>query len=92
MIFLNSRYAEQPVSTLVFLDDTRVYRTALRRPPSLPPASARVHYWTSTDRLDLLASQYYGDPTLGWRIADLNPEILDFATVAPGTPIRVSRV
>jgi hypothetical protein len=92
VIFLNSRYAANPVVTLVFDGDTQVYRTALRSPPALPPATFGTHYWTETDRLDALSVLYYGDPTMWWVIADLNPEILDFTGLAPGTVIRVSGV
>lgn len=92
MIFLNSRYAQNPVSTLVFSNDVQVYRTALRSPPALPPASFRLHFWTETDRLDALANLLFGDPAMWWIIADLNPEILDFYGLAPGTVIRVPNV
>lgn len=92
MIFLNSRYAVSPVATLVFTDDVQVYRTVLRSPPALPPALFDSHFWTQTDRLDALATLYFGDPKMWWRIADLNPEILDFTGLDPGTMIRVPSV
>ena len=92
MIFLNSRYAASTVSTLVFTTDPQVYRTVLRSPPALAPARFAVHYWTQTDRLDALAARCLTDPTLWWMIADLNPEILDFTGLAPGTLIRVPSV
>lgn len=41
------------------------------------------------DRLDLIAYRVYGDATLWWRIADANPEILDWAEVQPGTVLRI---
>lgn len=34
------------------------------------------HTLTASDRLDLLALNYYGDASKWWRIADANPEIL----------------
>jgi hypothetical protein len=92
MIFLNSRYAQNPVATLVFSGDSQIYRTALRSPPALPPASFRMHFWSETDRLDAVAGSLFGDPTMWWMIADLNPEILDFTGLAPGTMIRVPSV
>tara|TARA_Y100001938_G_C7785273_1_gene279870 strand:- start:8 stop:307 length:300 start_codon:yes stop_codon:yes gene_type:complete len=39
------------------------------------------------DRLDLLANQFYGDPTLWWYIARANN--LKFITLEPGTSIRI---
>src|SRR6185369_15513231 len=47
------------------------------RPRDLGPAtSALEHVVRAGDRLDLLAAQYYGDPRLGFRILDANPELL----------------
>jgi hypothetical protein len=50
------------------------------------------HQLTSADRLDLLATQYYGDPRMWWHIADANPEVLSWETLTPGQIIRVPSV
>jgi nucleoid-associated protein YgaU len=50
------------------------------------------HSIAAGDRPDLLATRFYGDPTQWWHIADANPEILDWVSVAPGTVIRVPNV
>jgi hypothetical protein len=47
------------------------------------------HQLTSADRLDLLATQYYGDPRMWWHIADANPEVLSWETLTPGQIIRI---
>lgn len=47
------------------------------------------HLVDGSDRLDLLAQQYFGDPTLWWNIADANPEIIDWTVLIPGTTIRI---
>lgn len=47
------------------------------------------HVWTATDRPDLIAGQMYSDETMWWVIAQANPEILDWADVAPGTIVRI---
>jgi phage tail protein X len=42
------------------------------------------HQVTNYDRLDSLAYAYYGSATLWWRIADANPEIMDWHHPSPG--------
>lgn len=41
-----------------------------------PATPVLEHVWNDTDRLDLLADHYYGDPQLWWRILDANPDLL----------------
>jgi len=41
------------------------------------------------DRLDLLATDLFGDGTLWWKIADANPEILDWTDLKVGTVLRL---
>jgi hypothetical protein len=50
------------------------------------------HRMTSEDRIDKLAATYLGDPTLWWKIADCNPEILYWDCVAAGSIIRIPSV
>jgi nucleoid-associated protein YgaU len=66
---------------------------------TLVPSQARewsfrftFHQITGSDRIDLLADQYYGDPRLWWTIADANPEVLYWGTLTPGQIIRVPSV
>ena len=48
-----------------------------RRARQIGPAMGVLeHTLMATDRLDLLALNYYGDASRWWRIADANPEIL----------------
>lgn len=47
------------------------------------------HMLTDLDRLDLLANQYYGDPTQWWQISNANPEWIDWTAVPPGTIVRI---
>ncbi|WP_019629584.1 hypothetical protein [Actinomadura atramentaria] len=42
-------------------------------------------------RLDQLAYEVYGDDQQWWRIADANPEIVDFFDLPPDTELRVPR-
>jgi nucleoid-associated protein YgaU len=50
------------------------------------------HQVASSDRIDLLAEHYYGDPLLWWNIADANPEILSWTVLTPGQIIRIPNV
>ena len=43
----------------------------------------------SGDRVDLLANAFYNDPTLWWKIADANPEIMDWTFLPAGKTIRI---
>ena len=45
--------------------------------------------WKAGDRMDLLGYRFYGDEKAWWLIADANPEISNWFTVAPGTIIRI---
>jgi nucleoid-associated protein YgaU len=48
------------------------------------------HLLADRDRLDLLANQYYGDPTQWWQIANANPELSpDWSKLVPGTIVRI---
>jgi hypothetical protein len=50
------------------------------------------HVYGQGERLDLLATKYYGTPQFWWVIAEYNPEIIDFTNIPAGTTIRVPRV
>lgn len=54
------------------------------RPPTTRQHTARV-----SDRLDLLAAAYLGDPHLFWRIADANPALDLDRVVDPGRPLDI---
>lgn len=53
----------------------------------------KVKYYVYTmkigDRVDVLASVIYGKPELWHKIMDVNPEILEPFSIAPGTVIRI---
>jgi nucleoid-associated protein YgaU len=50
------------------------------------------HQVTASDRIDLLAEHYYGDPLLWWSIADANPEVMTWDVLTPGQIIRIPSV
>jgi hypothetical protein len=41
------------------------------------------------DRLDIVGSKYFADPSQYWRILDANPDILDVMDLVPGQQIRI---
>jgi hypothetical protein len=88
MIGPQSRYA----NSVVALVDSPARGSVLTVMPRA--AETRVFNFTSiyleeNDRLDLIAERMYGNGALWWKIADANPEILDWSDVAPGTLLRI---
>jgi len=59
--------------------------------PVIPYDENDIYVYTSQgDRLDNLAFQYYGDPTLYWIISAANPDImLNSMFPPPGAQIRI---
>lgn len=51
----------------------------------------RFHTLVSSDRLDLLANTYLGDPHLWWVIADYN-DLLDPLDLTPGVVLRIPAI
>lgn len=67
----------------------RYYLTV--RYPEVPLSEEDIYVITTQgDRLDLLASQYYGDPTLYWVISIANDVLTQSSiTIPEGTQIRI---
>lgn len=87
MIYTNSRYVNQSVLRVQGSDGQS--RPTLYRKPTAP-ARRFLHYEAVYgDRMDLLASRFYQDPTLWWVIADANPEVFFPGTIAPGSILRI---
>jgi len=59
--------------------------------PHIPENAEDIYVITTVgDRLDVLASSYYGDSSLWWIIASANPSIRrDSLNVAPGIQLRI---
>jgi hypothetical protein len=86
----SSRYAECAVATRTVGNLSK--KVLLPRPSKVRRASITMYQWKTTDRVDLVAYQYYQDPSQWWRFADVNPQILNWNDVRPGTMIRIPRV
>lgn len=89
MIAANSRYAS---NTVVLLPTSRGSVVTIA---AKTPTAVQIQYtWMvlhEGERLDHLAKMAFGDETLWWKIADVNPEILDWTNVPVGTRLRVPR-
>ncbi len=80
------RYDRQPVKKLK--NGNVVYRTKIY--PNIPLQDSDVYVATQqTDRLDTIANQFYGDPTLWWIIASANNIHDAPITLEPGTVLRI---
>lgn len=87
MINSNSRYAQSTLATMNYEgQDVAVIV------PGQQSAYTFNFIWyqiTALDRMDSLAYSFFLDPTQWWRIADANPEIMNWNTVPVGTIIRI---
>lgn len=88
MIGANSRYAQSVVTPAVNLDGKDVMAVVFT-----PPVDTFMRYTyyqvTGADTIDGIASNYYGDPTLWWMIANANPEVQDWLTMTTGRLLRI---
>jgi hypothetical protein len=84
-----SRYADNTVTPITGTDGIS-RPTIIIDPPTQPLTyNITMYTWQQEDQIDYLAFSAYGDETQWWRIADVNPEILFWDSVLPGTQIRV---
>lgn len=47
---------------------------------------------TFADRIDNIANSFLGNPTLWYKIAQVNPQIMNWLNLQPGTVIRIPLV
>lgn len=87
MISSNSRYADNPVLAIPYRDSTRL--TIIEGAPAVKTFNFTYHQVSVLDSVDGLAHSYYGDGTQWWRIADANPEILDWFDLPIGAVLRI---
>jgi hypothetical protein len=89
VIVEGSRYASALVVRVTLSDGT--YQWAVLGERWATPQTIRYRYRTTQqgDRMDMLASQEYGDPLLWWVIARANPEVFYPDEIPVGTVIRI---
>lgn len=88
MISATSRYANSQLATIEAPSGADIVCIV----PSTPQSFTFTYTYyavTVADRIDQLAYAFYGDPTKWWKIADANPEIMDWSSIQVGTVIRI---
>lgn len=88
MIYTDSRYAD---GIVVRSFDSRklTFEITLFRQFSESTSKFYYYTWTQRDRIDLVANELLGDPTLWWVIMDYNPEIGNPLDIQIGTVLRI---
>lgn len=91
MLLRTSRYADPTTTNDIMLVDQNgnQVRTLFRRPNWSGTFDFVYYVWREGDRIDRIAQRFLGDPTMYWKIMDLNPEILNPGQIAPGTNVRI---
>ena len=90
MISSNSRYANSTLLTeevngksIVFIAPTQ---------PTVQTFQYNFYTVVLADRIDTIASTFLGNPSLWYMIAQVNPQIINFFTLTPGTILRIPTV
>lgn len=88
MIYLDSRYA---TGNVIAVETNAQNSIAVLR--VFPTDSTEFYWyeWREKDRIDLLAYNLLGNPSLWWKIMDFNPEIINPFVIEVGTTIRIPR-
>jgi len=91
MILSDSRYSDGELQKSL---DSRKNLVSISVVRVFPSTQVPFYYytWNSSDRIDLVALRLLGDPELWWQIMDINPEITNPLTIAPGTILRIPSV
>lgn len=87
MIDRKSRYRTTPIVTVTDEHGASVPLLGLREIPATSGVLKLTP--TDTDRLDLLASRFYRDPTRFWRLCDALNHLDPFDALVPGEPIPI---
>lgn len=88
MIFAHSRYENSEQYTVEVADSDR--RLVVETPRYYPTSFiSRRHVVSDEQRLDQIASAYYGDAEMWWVIAAANPEVFFPENPTPGTVLRI---
>lgn len=96
MFETNSRYYRVQEVDLIFKDiESGERKISYKRRRFIPPientGTFLEHTVTQGERLDNITARYVGDPTLFWRICDVNLVLKpDELTAEPGHPIKIS--
>ena len=90
MITPLSRYANSRLTTQEINNKSVIY---------IVPSAAQVTVFqytfytvTFADRIDNIANTFLGNPALWFKIAQVNPQIMNWMNLQPGTVIRIPLV
>jgi len=89
MITRTSRYYDGPIAQLQDKGDNQYELSVFRKFPTDQPITYITYMWKDRDEVALVANAFKFPPKFWWKIADINPEILDVFNIAPGTIIRI---
>ncbi len=87
MIGIDSRYAESTIVSLMVNGVPR--QTIVPSSPEDYSFSYTTYQLTGSDRPDLISNAFYGTALWWWKVADANPEILNWDNLEPGRLIRI---
>lgn len=85
MISANSRYASSSLATQAGTGKAYILPTQ----PITQTFQYSFYVVTGADRIDTIAAAFLGDPTQWFLIAQVNPELINFFNLAPGTMLRI---
>lgn len=90
MISSNSRYATTKLTTQEINNKSVIYIL----PPNQIVTVFSYTFYTVTfaDRIDSIAATFLGNPALWYKIAQVNPQIMNWLNLQPGTVIRIPLV
>lgn len=87
MISALSRYNTATLD--VVTDERGTHQVAIPAQPQETILSYTYYQIAEMDTVDRLAARVYGDGRLWWKIADANPEILDWVDLPVGLVVRM---
>lgn len=88
-VLANSRYADSSSTVVRTPDSSGTYQQTVLRSIQITSQPYQLYVWKAGDRIDRVASDLLGDPTLWWQIVDANPELIDPFNIPVGSIIRV---
>jgi phage tail protein X len=89
-IAMTSRY-QRNGTVLVADRNGKLQLAVMHRRPADQTLRVSDYRWRTHDRVDDIASRYYGSESSWWMYAEANPDILDWTQVPVGKQIMVPR-
>jgi phage tail protein X len=85
-----SRY-QRNATALVADRKGQLQLAVMQRSPTDQSLRVSDYRWRSGERVDSVASEYYGSETSWWMYAEANPQVLDWTNPPAGLQIMVPR-